>query len=133
MIAFIVLRFARPWQTHERLATLWEQVAASLGTDWSLPKLARLAGCSPEHLRRLCHRQLGRSPKHHYATLVFAGKGGEVRQGLERMQRIGTEATEDDVLQEEQVQPGVVSKASQTRSPFHKIKVLTAVVVGWMM
>ena len=69
LIQSYVLRFARPWQTHERLATLWDQVAANLAADWSLPKLARLAGCSPEHLRRLCHQQLGRSPKHHVIHL----------------------------------------------------------------
>jgi len=64
LIQGYVLRFARPWQTHERLATLWDQVSANLAADWSLPKLAQLARCSPEHLRRLCQRQLGRSPKH---------------------------------------------------------------------
>lgn len=34
-----------------------------------LERLARLAHMSTEHLRRLCHRQLGRSPMHHVIFL----------------------------------------------------------------
>lgn len=57
-----VARFAQPWHGEDRLARLWEAVAAAPGQPWSLAALARLAHCSGEHLRRLCRRQLGRSP-----------------------------------------------------------------------
>lgn len=59
-----VLRFARPWQVEDRLWLVWEGVAAHLEEEWTLERLARLAHMSTEHLRRLCHRQLGRSPMH---------------------------------------------------------------------
>ncbi len=59
-----VLRFARPWQVEDRLWLVWEGVAAHLEEEWTLERLARLAHMSTEHLRRLCHRQLGRSPIH---------------------------------------------------------------------
>lgn len=59
-----VLRFARPWQTDDRLGHLWEHVAARLGEPWTLDNLARHCHLSTEHLRRLCRRELGRSPMH---------------------------------------------------------------------
>lgn len=64
-----VLRFARPWQTDDRLGHLWEYVAARLGEPWSLDRLARHCHLSSEHLRRLCRRELGRSPMHHIIFL----------------------------------------------------------------
>ena len=57
-----VLRFAKPMQRDDRLQLLWERVVAELSDHWTLPRLAQEAGYSNEHLRRLCRRQLGRSP-----------------------------------------------------------------------
>jgi AraC-like DNA-binding protein len=57
-----VVRFAQPWHVDDRLSHLWEQVAAQPGSRWTLAELSRLSHCSSEHLRRLCQRQLGRSP-----------------------------------------------------------------------
>ncbi len=59
-----VVRFARPWAKDDRIMELWGRVAADLKSDWTLERLARQVGYSHEHLRRLCHRQLGRSPMH---------------------------------------------------------------------
>ena len=64
-----VLRFAQPLQKDDRLRLLWDRVAAQLADDWSLARLAREAGYSNEHLRRLCRRQLGRSPMHQVTYL----------------------------------------------------------------
>ncbi|HKS37786.1 MAG TPA: AraC family transcriptional regulator [Verrucomicrobiae bacterium] len=64
-----VLRFARPVEHDDRLALLWKRVVAHLSEDWSLARLAREAGYSNEHLRRLCRRQLGRSPMHQVTYL----------------------------------------------------------------
>jgi AraC-like DNA-binding protein len=64
-----VTRFARPWQTDDRLGHLWEHVAARLDEPWSLDRLARYCHLSTEHLRRLCRRELGRSPMHHVIFL----------------------------------------------------------------
>jgi AraC-like DNA-binding protein len=57
-----VLRFAHASDQPDQLRLLWERVAAHLVEDWSVARLAREAGYSSEHLRRLCQRQLGRSP-----------------------------------------------------------------------
>ncbi len=57
-----VLRFAHPFRGQDRLQRLWQSVAAQPAEEWSLDRLARQAHCSREHLRRLCLRELGRSP-----------------------------------------------------------------------
>ena len=64
-----VLRFARPLEKDDRLRLLWERVVAHLADHWTLPLLAQQAGFSNEHLRRLCQRQLGRSPMHQVTYL----------------------------------------------------------------
>lgn len=56
------LRLAQPWQVNARLWKLWKLVDAGLAAEWSLGKFAAHAHYSPEHLRRLCLRELGRSP-----------------------------------------------------------------------
>jgi AraC-like DNA-binding protein len=63
------MRFAQPWHTQDRLAKLWETVDSRLGETWTAEGLARLAGCSTEHLRRLCHQFLGRTPMHQVTYL----------------------------------------------------------------
>jgi AraC-like DNA-binding protein len=69
IIHLYVLRFARPWQTDDRLGHLWEYVAAHLGEPWSLDRLAARCHLSTEHLRRLCRRELGRSPMQQVISL----------------------------------------------------------------
>jgi len=64
-----VLRFARPMQHDDALHLLWERVARQLAENWTLARLAHEAGYSNEHLRRLCRRQLGRSPMHQVTYL----------------------------------------------------------------
>ena len=64
-----VRRFAQPFREDDRLRILWERVAAHLADEWTLARLAREAGYSNEHLRRLCRRHLGRSPVHQVTYL----------------------------------------------------------------
>jgi transcriptional regulator GlxA family with amidase domain len=51
------------------LGQLWGRVNAELASQWNLARLAREAGYSYGHLRRLCVRQLGRSPMHQVTWL----------------------------------------------------------------
>ena len=69
LIQGYVDRFAQPWQQDDRLARVWEQVAADVGYDWTLDELASRAFVSAEHLRRLCRKALGRTPMHHVTWL----------------------------------------------------------------
>jgi AraC-like DNA-binding protein len=63
LINHYVLRFAQPHQADQRLWRLWQQVETQLGRPWSLSDLAALAHMSEEHLRRLCRKEIGRSPR----------------------------------------------------------------------
>ena len=64
-----VLRFAQPHQQDERLWRLWQRVDADLAKRWSLTDFAGIACMSEEHLRRLCLKELGRSPMRHLTFL----------------------------------------------------------------
>lgn len=64
-----VLRFAQPHQPDDRLWRLWQRVDADLARDWTLGDLAEIACMSEEHLRRICLKQLGRSPVRHLTFL----------------------------------------------------------------
>jgi AraC-like DNA-binding protein len=69
LINAYVLRFIKPSNQPDQLRLLWQRVSAQLSDQWNLAKLAREAGYSNEHLRRLCRRQLGRSPMHQVTYL----------------------------------------------------------------
>jgi AraC-like DNA-binding protein len=57
-----VMRFAENQEPVDSLGLLWERVGNHLAESWTLDRLAREAGYSCEHLRRLCRAKLGRSP-----------------------------------------------------------------------
>ena len=61
----LAVRRARPWQSGSRVGALWETVARDLTTDWKLGTLAAECSLSAEHLRRLCRKELGRTPMEH--------------------------------------------------------------------
>jgi len=58
-------RVARPARAESRTSALWEKVSARIAEDWKLTSLAGEAGMSGEHLRRICRRELGRTPMEH--------------------------------------------------------------------
>ncbi|MDS1142518.1 AraC family transcriptional regulator [Pusillimonas sp. SM2304] len=67
-----VSRMVDPWQREPRLNGMWSAVLADIGHSWSLEELARLANISPEHLRRLCWKNFGRSPGKQLTTMRIA-------------------------------------------------------------
>lgn len=105
LIQQYVLSFAQPHQKDGRLWKLWNVVEKHLDEDWTLTGLAQLASLSEEHLRRLCKKQLGRSPMQHLTFL--------------RMQRAShlLSSTTDKVE--------VVAKAVGYSSAFHFSNVFT--------
>ncbi len=62
-------RLAEPWRRDERLRQLWQNVGQRLAEDWTLAALAHEASVSEEHFRRLCWKELGRSPMAHLTSL----------------------------------------------------------------
>jgi AraC-like DNA-binding protein len=67
-----VARILEPLQREPRLVPVWNAVKHDLARDWTLADLAALANTSEEHLRRLCQKNLGRSPGKQLATLRIA-------------------------------------------------------------
>lgn len=64
-----VLKFAQPEHSDDRLWKLWTKVEQDLQHPWTLAELADAAFMSTEHLRRLCKKELGRSPMQHLTFL----------------------------------------------------------------
>ena len=62
-------RICSSLQDDARLWRVWESVDENLTFAWTLDDLARIASISNEHLRRLCRRQLGRTPMQQVAFL----------------------------------------------------------------
>ena len=58
-------RLRQPWRGHDRLRELWEEVERTPAAPWSLGELARRVHMSEEYLRRLCLKELGRTPVQH--------------------------------------------------------------------
>jgi AraC-like DNA-binding protein len=58
-----VVRFAQPAELDERLWRLWEKVSASLEKPWTLSLMSRETHLGEKQLQRLCHAQLGRTPR----------------------------------------------------------------------
>lgn len=52
-----------------RLQPLWSDVGLDLAHPWSVEDLADRAGMSLEHLRRLCHKEIDRSPMRYVTEL----------------------------------------------------------------
>ena len=62
-------RLAEPWRRDERLRQLWAKVEQRIAEDWTVASLAHEAHVSEEHFRRLCWKELGRSPIAHLTSL----------------------------------------------------------------
>lgn len=62
LVHHYVTRFAEPSHLDSRLWKLWRKVEKRPSHDWTLEDLAETACLSTEHLRRLCLREIGRSP-----------------------------------------------------------------------
>jgi AraC-like DNA-binding protein len=62
-------RTAQPWMVDDRLWSVWNAAALDLAAGWTLEKLAARYGASKEQFRRVCLRDLGRSPMQHLTSL----------------------------------------------------------------
>lgn len=69
LVHWYVLRFAQPHSSDDRLWRVWQRVETDLAHSWTLDELASIACLSGEHLRRLCRKDLGRSPIQHLTHL----------------------------------------------------------------
>ena len=64
-----LLQLARPQKNDPRLANLWAHVSERLGEPWDIDRMSHHAHMSREHLRRLCLRDYGASPRERLTLL----------------------------------------------------------------
>ena len=69
LVHHYVVRFAQPHSSDDRLWRLLQRVETDLARAWTLDELAAVACLSGEHLRRLCRKEIGRSPMQHLTHL----------------------------------------------------------------
>lgn len=82
-------RLARPFRTDERLRSVWQKVQQDVATDWSLKSLAYHAHVSQEHLRRICRKELGRTPMQQVASIRMDAARRLLEQTNDKMEVIG--------------------------------------------
>jgi AraC-like DNA-binding protein len=87
-IARYVSRVFEPWQSEPRLVRLWNTVRDDLSRIWTLAELARLANTSEEHLRRLCQKNLGRSPGKQLAAMRMAQAAHQLATSTDKIETI---------------------------------------------
>ena len=62
-------RIAQPWHVEDRLWAVWDEVARDIAAYWTLDALAARYRASKEQFRRVCLRDVGRSPMQHLTSL----------------------------------------------------------------
>lgn len=88
LVHSFVRRMASPFRGDERLGKIWDAVREDLTHPWSLEELAHLCHVSPEHLRRICHRELGRTPMQHVASIRMEAARRMLEHTDEKMETI---------------------------------------------
>ncbi|MEO8185027.1 MAG: AraC family transcriptional regulator [Deltaproteobacteria bacterium] len=88
LIQMFVLRILGRHEVDPRVARVLDRVAADLSYPWTLSDLAETARVSPEQLRRLFHRYLGRSPLHRVLELRLARASEQLRASDEKVEAI---------------------------------------------
>lgn len=84
------IRLAQPWHVNDRLWRIWARVERELAVKWSAGQLARMAHCSREHLRRLCVRDLGRTPMQQVTSMRMQRSAGLLESTDDKLATIAT-------------------------------------------
>ena len=69
LLMLLIRRMTGPGELDPRLWELFESIQQSIAEPWTLTSLAKRFHSSPENLRRLCLKNLGRSPIQHLAHM----------------------------------------------------------------
>jgi len=89
LIQLLVSRIVEPYRKDDRLWRVWTAVDADLAHAWTLEELAEVGCVSPEHLRRLSHQQLGRSPLAHIRLLRMRKAAALLSSTPDKIETIG--------------------------------------------
>ncbi len=91
LVHHYVIRFAQPSNPDERLSRLWSTVEKKPAQDWTLHDLAGLACVSTEHLRRLCLKEIGRSPMRHLTFIRLQRAMNDLSSSNDKIETIARE------------------------------------------
>lgn len=91
LIQSYVTRFSQPYQSDSRLYGVWSAVEQNPEKPWTLTELASIASVSEEHLRRLCKKELGRSPMQHVTFLRMQKASHLLATSDDKIEVIGRE------------------------------------------
>ncbi len=91
-------RLAQPFQTSGRLGVLWETVNASLSEPWPVVRLAAAACMSEENLRRVCLKELGRTPMQQVTAMRVNAAFTMLEKGREKLEVIAQELGYSDAF-----------------------------------
>lgn len=89
MVRLQMLQLVAPHQS-DILWPLWEEVLSDLARPWTLAAMADILSISAEHLRRLCVRQLNRSPMEHVTHLRMIRAGAMLVGTAEKIDTIAS-------------------------------------------
>jgi AraC-like DNA-binding protein/quercetin dioxygenase-like cupin family protein len=82
------LRLLEADQADVRLDRLWLAIREDIGGHWSLRRMARYVGLSPESLRRLCQQHLKRSPMAQCTRLRMQAAADHLRFSEEKLEAV---------------------------------------------
>jgi len=86
-----VRSFAGSFRGDARVQKLWDVVHARLAAPWDTKSLSKESGLSFEHLRRLCLKEIGRSPMNHLTHLRIQQAIRLISESDEKMAAIARE------------------------------------------
>lgn len=88
LLALYARRIGRGSTGDERLWRVWRAVDAEPDRPWTLMSLAGIACMSPEHLRRQCRGELGKSPMAQVTDLRMQRAAALLRLGSTKVETI---------------------------------------------
>jgi AraC-like DNA-binding protein len=98
LVSTYVYDLASGGQATDPLWQLWALVDARLAEEWTLDRLADAAGLSPEALRRLAIRTIGRSPMRQVAHLRMRRAETMLRSTTDKLYRIARQVGYDNAF-----------------------------------
>ncbi len=98
LIAASAQRLTQPFQAESRLQALWTRVNQSLSEPWPARRMSEAACMSEEHLRRVCHAELGRTPMQQLTAMRINAAFPKLDRGGEKLETIAQELGYSDAF-----------------------------------
>ncbi len=91
-------RLSQPWRGNDRLRELWEEVENQPAAPWCLRDLAGRVHMSEEYLRRICLKELGRTPVQHLTYIRMQKAQHLLETTNDKLEAIAAETGYDSAM-----------------------------------